>query len=115
MQVALHDFQRRTIALHTDDSHDKLLKQKRFNSFGTVTGFLHRCSVPHDCSCHDLSLMQRIEFAYFDAGGGHRAAVTAIEMVIQQTQRPWDVQLTNLQELLESRISTMPCCEKDGR
>lgn len=45
--------------------------------------------------------MRRIEFAYFDAGGGHRAAVTAIEMVIQETQRPWDVQLTNLQELLD--------------
>lgn len=57
--------------------------------------------MPHDCSCHDLSLMQRIEFAYFDAGGGHRAAVTAIEMVIQETERPWDVQLTNLQELLD--------------
>jgi len=43
----------------------------------------------------------RIEFGFFDAGGGHRAAATALQMAIQSQQRPWDVQLTNLQELLD--------------
>jgi UDP-N-acetylglucosamine:LPS N-acetylglucosamine transferase len=43
----------------------------------------------------------RIEFGFFDAGGGHRAAATALEMAIQAQQRPWKVQLTNLQELLD--------------
>lgn len=43
----------------------------------------------------------RIEFAFFDAGGGHRAAATALEMAIQAQRRPWDVQLLNLQELLD--------------
>jgi len=46
--------------------------------------------------------MERIEFCYFDAGGGHRAAATALEMAIQAQQRPWDVRLTNLQELLDA-------------
>jgi len=46
--------------------------------------------------------MQRIEFGFFDAGGGHRAAATALEMSIRAQQRPWEVQLTNLQELLDS-------------
>ncbi len=45
--------------------------------------------------------MKRIEICFFDAGGGHRAAATAIEMVIQAQRRPWEVQLTNLQELLD--------------
>jgi 1,2-diacylglycerol 3-beta-galactosyltransferase len=45
--------------------------------------------------------MQRIEFCFFDAGGGHRAAATALQMAVQSQQRPWDVQLTNLQELLD--------------
>jgi hypothetical protein len=45
--------------------------------------------------------MQRIEFAYFDAGGGHRAAVTAVDTVIHEQQRPWDIHLMNLQELLD--------------
>ncbi len=45
--------------------------------------------------------MERIEFCFFDAGGGHRAAATALEMAIRNQQRPWDIQLTNLQELLD--------------
>jgi UDP-N-acetylglucosamine:LPS N-acetylglucosamine transferase len=45
--------------------------------------------------------MERIEFCFFDAGGGHRAAATALEMSIRNQQRPWDIQLTNLQELLD--------------
>jgi 1,2-diacylglycerol 3-beta-galactosyltransferase len=46
--------------------------------------------------------VQRIEFGFFDAGGGHRAAATALQMAVQTQQRPWDVQLTNLQELMDS-------------
>jgi UDP-N-acetylglucosamine:LPS N-acetylglucosamine transferase len=46
--------------------------------------------------------VQRIEFGFFDAGGGHRAAATALQIAIQTQQRPWDIQLTNLQELLDS-------------
>jgi UDP-N-acetylglucosamine:LPS N-acetylglucosamine transferase len=45
--------------------------------------------------------VQRIEFGFFDAGGGHRAAATALQMAIQAQQRPWNVQLTNLQELMD--------------
>jgi hypothetical protein len=46
--------------------------------------------------------MERIEFCFFDAGGGHRAAATALELAIQAQRRPWEVRLTNLQELLDS-------------
>jgi hypothetical protein len=45
--------------------------------------------------------MKRIELAFFDAGGGHRAAATALEMAIGAEQRPWDTHLLNLQELLD--------------
>jgi UDP-N-acetylglucosamine:LPS N-acetylglucosamine transferase len=45
--------------------------------------------------------MARIEFGYFDAGGGHRAAATALEIAIRTQGRPWETQLTNLQELLD--------------
>src|SRR5580658_7544006 len=44
---------------------------------------------------------KRIEFIFFDAGGGHRAAATALQMSIHSQERPWDVSLTNLQELLD--------------
>jgi 1,2-diacylglycerol 3-beta-galactosyltransferase len=47
----------------------------------------------------------KIDFIYFDAGGGHRAAATALKAVIDQKEpdeqkRPWDVRLVNLQEIL---------------
>ena len=44
--------------------------------------------------------MERIEFAFFDAGGGHRAAATALEMAVRTQQRPWETGLVNLQEVL---------------
>jgi len=52
-------------------------------------------------SCQNAWRMERIEFGFFDAGGGHRAAATALEMSIRAQQRSWDVRLTNLQELLD--------------
>jgi UDP-N-acetylglucosamine:LPS N-acetylglucosamine transferase len=45
--------------------------------------------------------MEHIEFGFFDAGGGHRAAATALQMSVKSQQLPWDVELTNLQELLD--------------
>jgi 1,2-diacylglycerol 3-beta-galactosyltransferase len=45
--------------------------------------------------------MVRAEFVYFDAGGGHRAAATALRILTEQ-QLQWNVHLMNLQELLDS-------------
>jgi 1,2-diacylglycerol 3-beta-galactosyltransferase len=45
--------------------------------------------------------MGKVEFVYFDAGGGHRAAATALRNVTEQ-QLEWDVHLMHLQELLDS-------------
>lgn len=45
--------------------------------------------------------MTSIDFLYFDAGGGHRSAATALKSVIQQQARSWDVRLVNLQEVLD--------------
>ena len=43
-----------------------------------------------------------VDFIFFDAGGGHRAAATALEAVIRQQERPWDVRLVDLQDVLDS-------------
>jgi len=45
--------------------------------------------------------MPKLDFIFFDAGGGHRSAATALQLVIQQQQRPWEVRLVNLQEILD--------------
>ena len=44
----------------------------------------------------------KIDLIYIDAGGGHRAAATALTDVIQQQQRPWDLRQLCIQDLLES-------------
>jgi UDP-N-acetylglucosamine:LPS N-acetylglucosamine transferase len=45
--------------------------------------------------------VRRAEFVFFDAGGGHRAAATALKMAIEAERLPWNITLTNLQELLD--------------
>ncbi|MGB7229329.1 MAG: glycosyltransferase [Candidatus Acidiferrales bacterium] len=46
--------------------------------------------------------MKRIEFVFFDAGGGHRSAATALTLAIQETNLPWQIEMMNLQEILDS-------------
>ena len=38
---------------------------------------------------------------FFDAGGGHRAAATALKQIVEQQQRPWDVRLVDVQDVLD--------------
>lgn len=45
--------------------------------------------------------MPRIEFVFFDAGGGHRSAVAALELAIRDRHLPWHAHSTNLQEVLD--------------
>ena len=46
--------------------------------------------------------MRKLDFLYFDAGGGHRSAATALERVIAQQGRPWEIRMVNLQEQLDA-------------
>ena len=45
--------------------------------------------------------MRRIQFIFFDAGGGHRAAATAAEKAVRAGNWPWEIRLASLQELLD--------------
>jgi hypothetical protein len=42
-----------------------------------------------------------VDLVYFNAGGGHRAAALALQSVIREQQRAWDVRLVNLTEVLD--------------
>ncbi|HTT66129.1 MAG TPA: glycosyltransferase [Bryobacteraceae bacterium] len=44
----------------------------------------------------------KIDLIYIDAGGGHRAAVTALDAVIREQRRPWETRPRNIQDLLHS-------------
>jgi hypothetical protein len=45
--------------------------------------------------------VRKIDFIFFDAGGGHRSAANALEAVIASRGWPWRVELVNLQEVLD--------------
>ena len=44
---------------------------------------------------------RKLDLIYFNAGGGHRSAATALESVIHATRKFWEVRLVNLQEILD--------------
>jgi glycosyl transferase family 28 len=46
-------------------------------------------------------LDRKLTIVFFDAGGGHRSAAEALKGVLVKQQRPWQVTLLNLQELLD--------------
>jgi 1,2-diacylglycerol 3-beta-galactosyltransferase len=45
--------------------------------------------------------MKKLDFIYFDAGGGHRAAANALRQALELQPRPFDIRMVNLQELLD--------------
>lgn len=49
--------------------------------------------------------MTCIDLVYFDAGGGHRASAQALEAMIREQGRPWQVRLVNLFEVLDPQGS----------
>ena len=49
----------------------------------------------------ELPPVKKLDFVFFEAGGGHKAAANALRSVVEQQQRNWQVRLVNLQELLD--------------
>jgi hypothetical protein len=45
--------------------------------------------------------MKKLHILFHDAGGGHRNAAVALKSVIEQQQRPWQVELIQFQELTD--------------
>jgi UDP-N-acetylglucosamine:LPS N-acetylglucosamine transferase len=49
-----------------------------------------------------IGQMRKLDFVYFDAGGGHRAAANALRQVMEQQERRCEIRMVNLQELLDT-------------
>jgi 1,2-diacylglycerol 3-beta-galactosyltransferase len=49
-----------------------------------------------------MSRQPAIDLIYIDSGGGHRAAARALEAVVEEQQRPWNLRLHCVQDLLNS-------------
>jgi UDP-N-acetylglucosamine:LPS N-acetylglucosamine transferase len=48
-----------------------------------------------------IETVKRLNFLFFDAGGGHRAAANALRATIEKQGLPFEVELVNVQELLD--------------
>ncbi len=46
--------------------------------------------------------MRKLTIVFFEAGGGHRSAADALKATLETQQHPWQVNLLNIQELLDS-------------
>ncbi len=46
--------------------------------------------------------MPKLDFVFFDAGGGHRAAATALKQACEARFPDWQIRLVNLQEVLDN-------------
>ena len=44
----------------------------------------------------------QVDFIFFDAGGGHRAAANALRQVMEQQGSPFEIRMVNLQEVLDA-------------
>lgn len=45
--------------------------------------------------------MKKIQILFHDAGGGHRNAAVALQTIVKQQNRPWEVEVTQFQELTD--------------
>ncbi len=50
---------------------------------------------------HNRYWVKKLDFIFFDAGGGHRAAANALKQVMEDQKRPFELRLVNLQEALD--------------
>jgi hypothetical protein len=57
-------------------------------------------STPRSDEAMTSNLRKKIALIYIDSGGGHRAAANALCEVIRREERPWDMQMLCIQELL---------------
>ena len=48
-----------------------------------------------------IEQMRTLDFVFFDAGGGHRAAANALRQVMERQGRQCEIRMVNLQELLD--------------
>jgi hypothetical protein len=49
--------------------------------------------------CDKISTMKKIHVVFHDAGGGHRNAAVALQTIVAQQQRPWQLELIQFQAL----------------
>src|SRR5947209_1703990 len=59
------------------------------------------CSVATPQTCATISPMKKVHVVFHDGGGGHRNAAVALQTVVSQQQRDWQIELIQFQDLTD--------------
>src|SRR5260370_39612559 len=59
------------------------------------------CFVAAPQTCATISPMKKVHVVFHDGGGGHRNAAVALQTVISQQQRDWQIELIQFQDLTD--------------
>src|SRR5882762_5407493 len=76
----------------------ELIEHKWFIDLSTWYGV---CSGATPPSCGTIGEMKKIHVLFHDGGGGHRNAAVALQTVIGQQQRDWQIELIQFQDLTD--------------
>src|SRR5881296_59247 len=76
----------------------ELIEHTRVTNLSTWHGV---CSIETPQTCATIGSMRKIHVVFHDGGGGHRNAAVALQTVISQQQRDWQVELIQFQDLTD--------------
>ncbi len=76
----------------------ELIEHKRFSSLSTWHGV---CSSRMPSPCVKIGPMKRIHVVFHDGGGGHRNAAVALQTIVSEQKRDWQVELIQFQDLTD--------------
>jgi Glycosyltransferase family 28 C-terminal domain len=76
----------------------ELIEHKLLAAISTWHGECLAAIPKNQCN---IPVMKKVHILFHDAGGGHRNAAVALQTVITQQQRPWQVDLIQFQELTD--------------
>src|SRR2546427_1616676 len=76
----------------------ELIEHKQLIDLSTWHG---GCSGATPQSCGTIGAMKKIHVLFHDGGGGHRNAAVALQTVIGQQQRDWQIELIQFQDLTD--------------
>src|ERR1700757_2033407 len=76
----------------------KLIEHKQLIDLSTWHAV---CSSGLATACGTIGTMKRVHVVFHDGGGGHRNAAVALQTVISQQQRHWQLELVQFQNLTD--------------
>src|SRR5256884_373093 len=71
------------------------------NSLSGLSTWHRVCSIEIVADCGTIGAMKKVHLVFHDGGGGHRNAAVALQTVISQQRRDWQIELVQFQDLTD--------------